>query len=253
IVAVVNVPAGAYSQVHVLSELSSCKATLVNNVLTLENDYLSRSYTWNNGDLISTQLTDKATKQTWQLNGNKPDAILPGSGKAESGTLVVEEVAATAIAPAYLKAQVDVKFGKLQLRRVFRIYPNSPAIACDFYLKGSIASKWASTNLNVGDLRNIEKIEAVADGKAEAPVMETLALPGKHWRLNAVEFFDVTDRRNTLVQENKQLIYNGESRMKGNLLFIDDVLSDHGLFVLKETPTAEAQLAYPGFDFLARF
>src|SRR5690606_35993911 len=87
-----------YSRVRTLKELSTCKATLINNVLTLENDYISRSYNWNNGDLISTELTDKKNKQTWLLNGNKPDCILPGSGKAESGTLEVEEVAATAIA-----------------------------------------------------------------------------------------------------------------------------------------------------------
>lgn len=242
-----------YSQVRTLEELSNCKAVLSSDVLTLENEYVSRSYHWNNGDLISTQIIDKKNKQTWLLNGSKPDCMLPGSGKAESGTLEVEEVAATAIAPAYLKARVDVKFGNLQVRRVFRIYPNSPAIACDFYLKGSIAAKWASTNLNVGDLRNIEKMEAVHDARAVAPIIENLALPGKHWRVNAVEFFDVTDRRNNLVQEYQQLLYNGESRLKGNLLFIDDVLSDHGFFILKEAPTAEAQLAYPGFDFLVRW
>lgn len=242
-----------YSRVRTLSELNSCKASLTGNVLTLENDHLSRSYNWNNGDLISTQLTDKKTRHTWLLNGTKPDCILPGSGKAESGKLTVEEVAATPIAPAYLKAQVDVKFGNLFVRRVFRIYPNSPAIACDFYLKGSIAAKWATANLNVGDLRNIEKIEALTDGKANPTIMETLSLPGKHWRLNAVEFFDVTDRRNNLVQEYQQLLYNGESRLKGNLLFVDEVLTDRGIFILKETPTAEAQLAYPGFDFLGHW
>jgi len=243
----------AYSRVRTLSELSSCKATLTNNVLTLENDYISRSYNWNTGDLISTELTDKKNNKTWVLNGNKPDCILPGSGNAESATLEVEEVEATAIAPAYLKVEVEVKFRNLMVRRVFRIYPGSPAIACDFYLKGSVAARWTTTNLNVGDLRNIEKIEAIADGKAQTPVMESLALPGKHWKLNAIEFFDVTDRRNNLVQEYQQLLYNSESRIKGNLLFIDDVLSDHGLFILKETPTAEAQLAYPGFDFLGHW
>lgn len=243
----------SYSRVRTPKELNTCKAILINNVLTLENDYLSRSYNWNNGDLISTQLTDKKNKHSWLLNGNKPDCILPGSGKAESGSLHVEAVAATSIAPAYLKAQVEVKFGSLFLRRVFRIYPESPAIACDFYLKGTVNEKWASTNVNVGDLINIEKIEAIAQGKANAPVIENLSLPGKHWRLNSVEFFDVTDRRNNLVQEYQQLLYNGESRLKGNLLFINDVLSDKGIFILKESPTAEAQLAYPGFDFLARW
>jgi alpha-galactosidase len=187
------------------------------------------------------------------LNGKKPDCTLPGTGTSTSGKLEVVEVAATPIAPSHLQVQVDVNFGNLQLRRVFRIYPHTPAFACDFYLKGTTSAQWATASLNVGDLRNLEKIEAVTEGKANTPVIETLALPGKHWRLKAVEFFDVTDRRNNLVQEYQQLLYNGESRIKGNLLFIDDVLSDRGLFVLKETPTSEAQLAYPGFDFLARW
>ncbi|HEY4197791.1 MAG TPA: alpha-galactosidase, partial [Mucilaginibacter sp.] len=236
-----------------LKILSSCKATLANDVLTLENDQLSRSYKWNNGDLISTRLTDKKNKYTWLLNGNTPDCILPGSGKAENGTLDVKEVPATTIAPAYLRAQVDVKLGVLFVRRVFRIYPGCPAIACDFYLKGSVEGNWATANINAGDLHNIEKLSAINDGKANAPVIENLALPGKHWRLQSVEFFDVTDRRNNLVQEYKQLLYSGESQLKGNLLFADDALNDHGIFILKEAPTSDAQLAYPGFDFKAHW
>lgn len=242
-----------FAQSSSLKILSSCKATLVNDVLTLENDQLSRSYKWNNGNIISTRLTDKKSNYTWLLNGNTPDCVLPGSGKAESGKLDVEEIPATTIAPAYLRAQVDVKLGTLFVRRVFRIYPGCPAIACDFYLKGSVSGNWATANINAGDLHNIEKLSAISEGKAIAPVIEGVSLPGKHWRLRSVEFFDVTDRRNNLVQEYQQLLYNGESQLKGNLLFADNVLNDHGIFILKEAPTSDAQLAYPGFDFKAHW
>jgi hypothetical protein len=73
-----------------------------------------------------------------------------------------------------------------------------------------------------------------------------------HFALECVQFYDVTDRRNTLVARRSLLPYRHESRLPGNLLFVRDVLGGHALFVLKEAPCSDMQLAWPGYDFCWR-
>jgi alpha-galactosidase len=58
------ISASGYTRVRNHKELDGCKAILINNVLTLENERLIRTYNWNNGDLISTKITDKKTGYT---------------------------------------------------------------------------------------------------------------------------------------------------------------------------------------------
>lgn len=232
--------------------LAECKATLVNGVLIIENSRILRRYDWNLGDIKSLSITDKKAQHTWNLIGKVGDASFPGAGKPANGNLEVKNIQATAIAPAHVEAEVTVGMGTLMVKRVFRVYPGCPAIACDYYLKGTVKGRWLSAVVNSGDLRNIEGKAAEAEGAAQATVMENLALPGKHWRIHAIEFFDITDRNNNLVQEYNQLTYRGESKLKGNLIFDDELLADRGVFILKEAPTSDVQLAYPGFDFLVR-
>jgi hypothetical protein len=135
----------------------TCRATLENDVLTLENDLISRQYRWNGGHLISTRLTDKLTGHTWMLDGKTPDCFLPGAaGEPTLGKLNVSEQKTTPITPAHLRAEVTVKLGGLEVKRIFRIYPDCPAIACDYYLRGQVNGNWTAATNNAGDLRNIE-------------------------------------------------------------------------------------------------
>ena len=239
------------AQQQAIKELAECKVTLHDSVLTMENSLIARSYNWNAGDLKSKSLADKSTQYTFLLNSQQPDAVFPGAGKPSGGKLEVQERPATPISPAYLEATVTVSMGTLGVKRVFRIYPGCPAIACDYYLRGTVNARWTYATLNTGDLRNIENAAAEAEGKSVVTQIEQLALPGKHWRIRSVQFYDITDRNNNLVQEYNQLLYRSESRLTGNLLFANEAMGDHGVFILKEAPSSSVQLSYPGFDFLA--
>jgi hypothetical protein len=234
------------------NSINSCRAELKDSTLTLENNRISRTYRWNNGNLISTAIIDKKTNHAWQLNGNTADCIFPGTGNATNGRLETVLIKSSTTSPAYLSATVTVMLGTLEVKRVFRIYPDCPAIACDYYLRGGINAKWLTDAPQNGEFRNIENNADLNQNEVKATVMESLGLPGKHWRLKAVQFFDITDRNNTLVNETHQLLYRAESTLKGNLLFANELNSDNGLFILKEAPTSDVQLAYPGFDFLAK-
>jgi alpha-galactosidase len=217
-----------------MSDLSVCRALLDGNVLVLENDLIQRRYAWNHGHLISQQLVDKMTGHVWALAGDEPDVAFPGEeGAAADGDLAITPCPATPIRPAHLQVDVTTCLGRLELRRRFRLYPSCPAIACDVYLRGRPSGAW---------------------GSRCAVTMERLRIAAPHLRLQSVQFFDVTDHRNTLVASRSIVPYRADTRLPGNLLFVRDVLSDSedGLFVLKEAPCSDVQLAYPGEDFVCK-
>jgi len=229
-----------------------CSARLTDETLILENSRISRTYIWNNGNLITSTIADKQTGKDWKLLTAKPDMSFPGQSAGTTDAKFSSEIISeTQIKPEHLEATVTCRSGQLEIKRVFRIYPDCPAIACDIYLRGQAEKTWIQQSANSADLQNIEKLTE-ATNPEKIPVLEKLELPGKHWHLNAVEFFDVTDRNNTLVRETQALSYR-ENIFRGNILFATDQITQNGFFILKESPTSNVQLAYPGGDFLCNF
>lgn len=226
-----------------------CKIELKQDTLTIENSQIKRSWLWNNGNLITCKLEDKGNGLAWQLRNNQPDLSLPGEEKEGSeASIRIEEVPASLQYTHHLRATVEYKAGNLQVRKILKIYPDCPAIACELYLKGQASQKWIKALDNPADLQNIEKLTQNSQG-GNVPVMEQLMLEGKHWQLEAVEFFDVTDRFNTLVHPVHALSYR-DCLYRGNLLFAENTEKEAGFFMLKEAPTSNVQLYYPGGDYL---
>jgi len=234
------------------NEIQKCSAKLENELLTLENSKISRTYKWNNGNLITNSLTDKVSGQVWKTDSNKPDLSLPGqTEKAEKAVFTSKFVAETAIAPDHLEAEVIYTLNKLEVKRVFRLYPDCSVLACDFYYRGKSDGIWLQPGINLADMVNLEKLTA-SNTANNTPVIEKIELPGKHWHISAIEFLDVTDRFNTLVKSVEALSYK-PNLYKGNLLFAHDQVTNAGIFILKEAPTSNVQLAYPGSDFQTEF
>lgn len=226
-----------------------CKVELKQDTLTLENSLIKRSWLWNDGNLITCRLEDKGNHLVWQARNDLPDLSLPGVQKeGRDASVRAEEVPASLQHTRHLRVFVEYRTGDLQVRKIFKVYPDCPAIACELYLKGKASQKWVKTLDNPADLQNIEKLTQNSKG-GNVPVMEQLVLEGKHWQLEAVEFFDVTDRFNTLVRPVHALSYR-DCLYRGNLLFAENTEREAGFFMLKEAPTSNVQLYYPGGDFL---
>ena len=66
----------AFTQTN--SVFLDCSAKLENNVLTLENSRISRTYQLNEGNIITSSLADKVNGKVWQMTGKKTDLALPG-------------------------------------------------------------------------------------------------------------------------------------------------------------------------------
>ena len=235
------------------SPAEGCYAALKGDTLVLENHLISRNYILHNGELHSLSVTDRQHHHTWQMDGALPCFSIPGfHSKGTDPVLDVVTVNATRQMAAHLEAALTVTYGELRLKRIFRIYPGSAAIACDYYLKGNVAG-WQQNAVAANDIRNLESAAAAREGEANAIVADRFALPGRHWKLKAVEFFDATDQNNTLTREYNSLAYRQEQHLRGNLLFMEEAGADRGIFWLKEAPVSGVQLAYPGFDFSVKY
>lgn len=215
-----------------------CRATLDEGILTLETGAMLRQYRWNEGALTAIRIGDQ--RRDWWVDldasaNEVSDPVFSVLGPALEGQLSVQKLPQTRSTPAHLTATIETAYEQLALRRVFRLYPGCPAIACDLYV------------------RRREGVEAFFDAEDAADVaLARLRLPGVHWRVTAVAFHDATDRHNTLVDERSRLPYRAEERLAGNLLFADSLVEEGGFFLLKEAPGGNAQLHYPGYDFTCR-
>lgn len=241
---------GFYAQSGFGQTENPCRAVLKNDTLLLDNGAMTQIFKWNNGNLIRLSLSKSKGQETVVNADNAPCLQLTSTKKPplSIGTLRVVEVAENGVSPARTDVEIVSFEGDLSIKRVFRLYPNCTAIACDFYLKGQ-ADGLSAPQSNAADLGAIETEAIKKQGGATPSVVESLNIGGAHWKAKAIEFFDVTDRNNTLTQIYEQLLYRSESQIRGNLLFLENKMSNQQLFLLKEAPPSSTQLQYFGYDF----
>ncbi|MGV8090535.1 MAG: hypothetical protein AB2L24_01540 [Mangrovibacterium sp.] len=229
----------------------SCYAILKSDSLCIGNGLIERKFLWNNGNLITVSLEDKRNKQVWINEKQIPDFFIPQQNQqALNGRWESKEVG-SAVIPRHLEVTIEYTIDQLQIRKVYRVYPDCPAIACDLYLKGEAKGTWTIKRKDLAELGYIESRNILSQYN-EIPIMDQIALTGKHWSVHTVEFLDMSDYNNTLVRPYKGLSYH-ENTYRGNLLFFENMESDKGLFFLKEAPCSGVQLAYPGADFAINF
>lgn len=227
-----------------------CCATLSDDLLILENSRIRREYRWNGGQLISRAMTDVASSHRWELSGDTPDCQFPNEEPCESeGTLEVTEREDTPITPAHLRVEVTCRIRELEVRRRFRLYPDCPAIACDFFLRGRTDVSWREEAPAAGDLGNLERFVRARHWTSLGPIIERLTMKRRHLRVEGVQFSDVTDRRNNLVAAREVVPYLHPTCLSGNLLIARDLIKGAAFFILKEAACPDVQLAWPGCDF----
>jgi hypothetical protein len=146
---------------------------------------------------------------------------------------------------------VSFSLEELDVRRVYRVYPDAPAIACDTRLRGKSGDISEGMAGNAADRKNIEFTEDMRSGMGAAR-LDRLSFDGFHWHTRIVEFADVTDWNNNLVFETDIIPYR-KNNYRGNLLFARDGETDSGFFFLKEAPSSAVQLAYNDYDFTTEF
>lgn len=216
------------SKIQAASDLE-CYAALENDVLTIGNNHISRAFEWNKGDLKTISITDKSRGDKLIMRDRRSDIGLGrAAGKVRSGQWT-KKVVANSITNPHLQVEVTATYEHLDVRRVFRVYPNCAVIGCDYYLRA-----------HQGDTPKFAPKDTV---------LQLLRLPGAHWHYRAVEFFDRTDQINNLVRETSALAFVKGTNLRGSILYGQNALSDTAIIMVKEAPCSFTQLHYPGYDF----
>ncbi|MBR6053868.1 MAG: alpha-galactosidase [Bacteroidales bacterium] len=222
-------PAGA--------QVKTCYAKLERDTLRIGNDRIERAFAWDGGALRTLWISDFGASSTTQDGSgstkgrtlwpeqNRPDFALAKEAP-ENAVLEVVEVPEGRWSPACLIARISYNIGRVQVRREYRLYDGVPAIACDTYLKGV----WDIT-------------------PEELPILDQICMKGRNWHCTAVEFHDVTDVHNTLLEEHRFISYHHSKLWNGNLLLARDAVSGNGLFLLKEAPCSDMQVGKADGDF----
>lgn len=213
------------------------------------NNLIERVFLWNNGNLITVRVTDKLSGKSFDSDYNKPDFAI-NNAIATDGSLQVLNRSSDGIKPTCLISKINFTLGDLEVERQYRIYDDVPAIAIDTRLKGNY-SNISEKEKDNSDRTNIER---TSDMKIDGVtgVLDRIKLEGNHWKGKAVEFKDVTDWNNNLVEE-KDFISYRKTGHRGNLLFLNDLTDKGGLIFLKEAPCSNVQLTYDKGDFISDF
>ncbi|RMD76486.1 MAG: hypothetical protein D6820_12650, partial [Lentisphaerae bacterium] len=223
--------------------------SLAQDRLVLGNSRIERVFRWNHGHLISLAITDKEGGTTWPLAAIHPDSEFPGEAPPREGSLTAETFAGNAYIPPHLRVWVTTRLGELFIKRRFRIYPHTPAVGCDYYLKGKPVGSWTACGVPVSELSQLENAAAAVEGNMQHVTVERIHTTLPHPRFQSIQFMDVTDRRNNLViAYPNRLSYRTPQTVAGQLLLVSDSLSERQLFILKEAPCTDVQLAGDGYD-----
>lgn len=233
-------------------QLDDCTTFFRNDSLVLANSEIKRIFQWRDGRLSTLALVDQRRDIVHDCMPVAADDFWPGTeNSASSGQIDMRTIAATTVHPAHILVSVIAEYASFQVKRQFRLYPQCPAIACDFFLKGSLQAAWLDTNASADAIESVEFISKFTQ-IPRIPVLDRLSLHGPHWRITAVQFFDRTDVNNNLIQERQLIPFTKWQPLSANLLFAHRADTDQSIFLLKEAPCSDVQPSYPGADFMVR-
>ena len=228
-------------------------ASLQGDTLRIGNSLMERIFIWNNGNLKTYALLDKANRQQWITDKQEVDFVVPQlQNQTGAGSFSKQIVPANGVTPEHLEVTVQYQMDSLMIRRCYRVFAACPVISCQTYIKGDASGLSEITTETQGNAMSYENRIAARQFIDKTVILDRFTLPGRHWKQHAVEIFDISDHNNTLVQELPSYAYNGNF-YRGNLFFTHDRERNAGLFLIKEAPTPTVQLVYPGADFFTDF
>jgi hypothetical protein len=235
-------PGALVAQEH---RLADARVTLSDGVLTLANSRIERRFRWNEGNLVSIEIADPVTDRSWDLAGSVPDLEPLGATlESEGGWFAARTIEETPISPAHI--EVDARFvaGDLEVRRTCVVTPGVPAIGCTVGMKRRPRDQPPTTDPAI---TGANETAAVPD-----PITERLVLPAGQWSLEAGSFRVATDHNDWLVDLHPGELYRRDRHIAANVLRLEERIDGGQVFLIKEGPIGDDQIAYPGYDFALR-
>lgn len=233
------------------SQSLDCRASLDHDTLMIANNKITGKWFWNKGDLKIFSLESRGADNKIEWAGQRPAFSINQRSFKRNISLKIDTLAADFLYPAHLSVTLVNEYDGVNVKKVFRIFPNTPTISCQYYLQYKNLfedKKYEQVLQNDNQMNGTEKI--LNEQTKEQTFLQEYGLVSPHWKMTTVTFKDVTDKNDNLVFEKESLPYRHPLYLQGNLLFAEDLMDGDGFFLLKEAPNTTNQVNYPGFDFL---
>ena len=228
------------------AQLPDCSASLDQDTLVIRNHNVEYKCLWNNGDLKPRSIKDRISGETVVFDNVLPSFSMGNNIFQKNTAFKITPFEKDLFFPAHLEIMLVSRYQSLLLKRVFRIFPGTAAISCDYYLK--YQSLLPPEDHPDQSVDGTEKGLKTTGAKGHF-YLDNYRLSSRHWRMKSVAFKDGTDRQDNLVAEREIIPYSSPEMLEGNLLFAGDLISGNHFFILKEAPNGKSQVNYPGYDF----
>ncbi|MFW5761721.1 MAG: alpha-galactosidase, partial [Cyclobacteriaceae bacterium] len=228
------------------AQVNVCEATWQKDTLILKNDVIEQKLIWQKGELYNLSVALVNIEDKITFDPNTPSVSIFGEkASVTKKNLEVIKIENHYLYPDHLQAHVITRYPSIAIKRVFKIFPGSPAIACQYF--------YNDVKIKDDETAGQKLIDGV-ENENEKPVTDlrfhSYGLKNRHWQVNYISFQDVTDQFNNLVKENQMIPYRASQPLIANLLFTRDQLTNQQFFILKESPLHHNQVNYPGADFI---
>ncbi|MDO5570948.1 MAG: alpha-galactosidase [Bacteroidales bacterium] len=218
------------NNVNIKESYKDCVAKINDDTLYVENAYILYKWKLNNGEIIPLSIYDKKGKTSQNFSNANSGCILESENNKFLGNkkIRIYKKDKDYKSPAALEIEIINEYQLLSLKRIIRIFPNTPALTFDY-------------SLSYTDLKDINPAN-----------LKQLNYQFKdiHWDYSFIEFRDMTDINDNLVFKSHLMPYNQQIKQKGNLAFAKNKNNGFSFFILKEAPNTTSQVNFPGYDFV---
>lgn len=220
-----------------------CYARWSATELVVGNAHVERRWDIRNGHLYATSFQDRDAHKEWLAGPSRlPSPRITGAQVDGSVQIHAESGRTGPVAEPSLRVQV--RMGDAQLRMT--VFPGATGIE-ESFSSSSTSSAHENTAVAAATGKESEPSTHAKDGEA---ALDELLLQPQHLRLTEVTLRDVTDTHNQLVSTREWMFMNNEEDIlaRGNVVYVEDVLSGAGLIVLKQAPLPDARAQQSEFD-----
>ena len=225
--------------------------------ITIGNGFIEQSFDIRNGALYPFSILDKSRGVEWLSEQIRaPLYRLPGTlqqiGEQVVISASVDDDFGTAKRHVCVHADLIHPASRTLVRTTWNVYPGCGWIQLETAVKRISGDE--PGNVSNGFAAEL-KIDGTEMDKPNKPALKDYIfyLPFRelHSRFEIVEFKDVTDHNNNLVQTYMGLLYpSSRETFDGNIAFIEQTLKPGGLMVLKEGPTKLGRIGTGAPDFV---
>ncbi len=223
------------------------KAYIKNDTLYIQNSELIQKWIWNDGNISFWSSENKENGSIFLSKSKKPSYFIENNEFVKNISFSINIIEANYLEPKHVAVSIENEHKNLKIKRVFKLYENAPAVKIETYLDYRyLLHSEIENEVNSNGTEYFNK--KMLPGQS---ALFYFNMESQHTRLTAINFYDVTDVNDNLVEERNIIPYKWDTKLKGNIIIGEDLISTACFYVLKEAPNHSSQINYPGFDLKA--